>query len=224
MGLFSFIGGMIGASKQKKASRNAQAAMLEMLQKAIDQQSGQYEQSRADYAPYREAGTGALGSYQDLLGSNGSDAQTAELSALEQSPMFRSLIRNGEESILQNASATGGIRGGNTQRGLADFNADTFAKTIQQQLAGYGGLINVGQSATSDVAQLGAANAGAISNLLTNQGQTKAGGILTRGGITAGMWNSAGGFADSLASAIAGGMGGGGGISGGASAGLKSLF
>jgi hypothetical protein len=212
LGLFSFIGGLLGGGAQKKASRAAEAAQLAYAQKALDQQNAQFQQTRSDFMPFQQAGVAALGQQTDILGLNGATEQQTELDALKASPLYQMLFRNGEETVLQNAAATGGIRGGNTQRSLADFGADTFAQTIQQQLQNLGGLSGQGLSASGQVGAFGAQNSAANSQLLQSQGAAKAGGALTRGGISAGMFNSAGGFADSILSAITGGGGGIGGI------------
>jgi hypothetical protein len=211
MGLFTLIGGLLGAGAQKKASRKAQAAMIDALNRGIDTQQHQYDQTREDFAPYTAAGTAAMGGLGDLTGINGNDKWTAALSQLERSPELQSLYRTGDEAILQNASATGGLRGGNTQRSLADFRSDTFAKMIQQQLANLGGIAGLGLGATGSVAGFGQNTANNVSGMQTGIGQTTAGGITTRGGITAGMWNNAGSFIDqAIAAAMGAGAGPGG--------------
>lgn len=133
-----------------------------------------------------------------MIGLNGPEAQQAAIARLQSSPLFQSLYRTGEEAVLQNASATGGLRGGNTQRSLADFGADTLAQVIERQLANLGGISGRGQQAVSDVSGIGANLTQAIAQILGQQGQVRAGGILTRGGINSGMWNNAGSFIDSL--------------------------
>lgn len=206
MGLFSAIGSLFGGSSAKKASRKAEAAQLEYLNKALDEQRRQYDTTRADYEPWRTTGVEALGDQSDLLGLNGADAQTAAIEALQASPMYQSLYRNGLEANLQNASATGGIRGGNEVRSLADFGADTLSTTIMNQLQQLGGLSGSGLQATGGTAASGDAITQAISQLLGQQGQVRAGGILTRGGITNSMWNNAGSALDSAVSSIFGGI------------------
>lgn len=212
MGLFSFIGGLLGAGSQKSASRKAEAAQLAYEQKALDQQAQQFGVTQANIHPFIESGTQALGQQGDILGLHGGDVQSSALDALKASPYFQSLFNTGQEAVLQNASATGGLRGGNTQRSLADFGADTFAKTIQQQLANLSGLSTMGANSAAGLGSLSQANSNAITNLYDQQGATRAGGLLTRGGITAGMWNNAGGFLDNAVSSAfpsagAGGMG-----------------
>lgn len=211
IGLFSFIGGLFGAGAQKKASRGAEAALIASLDKGIAQQQSQYDQNRADFMPYLQAGTDALGGIRGLTGLNGNDALQSAITGLQNSPLYGSYVRNGEEALLQNAAATGGLRGGNLQRGLADFRYDALAQTIQQQLGNLGNVAGMGLGATGQNAGLGTQISGNITNLLGQQGQARADGLLTRGGITAGMWNNAGNFLDSaVMSALGAGAGPGG--------------
>lgn len=204
MGLFSFVSSKISSGKAKKASRKAEAAQLEYLNKAIGEQQRQFDVTRADYAPYLQSGLGGLSNLSDLLGINGADAQSAGMVSIQNSPMLESIIRNGEEALLQNAAATGGIRGGNTQRGLADFRADAFADQLNQQIARMAGLAGLGMGATDSVSSFGANASNNISNLFGQQGQVRAGGLLTRGGINNQLWNNAGSFLDNAAGSFAG--------------------
>ena len=198
MGLFSFLGGMIGGSAAKSASRKAEAAQLGYLDKALGEEHRQFDLTRSDYAPAREAGTAALGAEGDLVGLHGGGVQASAIEALRNSPLFQSLFRTGQEAVLQNASATGGVRGGNTIRSLADFGSDTLAQVIQQQLSRLGGIADRGMAAVGGTANSGDSITQAIAQLLGQQGQVRAGGILTRGGITNGMFQNAGSFLDQI--------------------------
>ena len=227
MGLFSFAAKLIGGGKAKKASRKGEAAMMEYLGKAIDEQNRQFDITRADYEPFRTTGLKGLENLSDLVGLNGDDAQKAGYLNIENSPGLAAIIRQGEEALLQNASATGELRGGDIKRGLADFRADAFVDQLNQQIARMAGVTGIGQGATDAVSQFGAQKSATVADLLNLQGQTRKQGILTRGGINASMWGSAGSFLDSLVSSI--GLGGsaasaaGGSIGSGAGA-FNSIF
>lgn len=131
--------------------------------------------------------------------------QQGAIDALRASPLYQSLYRNGEEAILSNAAATGGLRGGNTQSSLYNLGADTLSSVIQNQLSNLGGIANMGMGSAGQLGQFGANTAANIGNSLTQQGQAQAGAALTRGGINAANWNNIGGTLDSIGSAIAGG-------------------
>jgi hypothetical protein len=170
-------------------------------------------------APWLTAGTAALGQQGDILGLNGADKSAAALAALKDSPIYASLIRSGDEGVLQNASATGGLRGGNLQRGLADFHADTFAQLIQRQLENLSGVSGAGLTAGADLGQLGANKSNALAGLFGQQGAAQAGSTLAQSGInqqlTNNVFKSLGSFAG------AGGFGGFGGFSPSTIAGLR---
>jgi hypothetical protein len=128
--------------------------------------------------PYMQAGTNALGGYQDLVGLSGNDPQAAAIAALKGSPGFTSLYDTGADTILQNATATGGLRGGNANMSLANFGSGLLGQLIQQQLGNYSGLIQGGAQATGNIGQLGAQNSQQASNNLIQQGQTQANGTI----------------------------------------------
>jgi hypothetical protein len=204
MGLFSFIGGLLGGGSQKKGINQATNAQMQYLDKALNQQQAQYDTTRSDFAPYREAGTGALGDYSDLLGMNGPDAAAKAIAALKASPMFQSLFKTGQEAVLQNASATGGLRGGNTEHSLYDLGSNTLSQLIEDQLSRLGGLASLGEGATAQGAGFGAHSADAMSSLFGQQGGALASKYLAKAGINAQNWNNAGGFLDQAASMIPG--------------------
>ena len=204
MGLFSFVGGLLGANSAKKASRRAETAQLGYLNDALGEEHRQFDLTRADYAPYTAEGSAAATAEGNLVGLNGTGVQQTALDELMASPLYQMLYRNGLEANLQNASATGGIRGGNEARSLADFGADTFAQTIQRQLESLGGIAGRGAGAVGGASAAGGNIVSQIAQLLGQQGQVRAGGILTRGGITNGMFQNAGSFLDQIGSKIPG--------------------
>lgn len=198
MGLFSAIAGFFGASKKRKAAKQAADAQVAAAQQGIgviqgNQQQGidaltgareagiasltagrdgglaalanqmginreDLEKTLADLAPFISGGAEALGAQKNLLGLGGNDAQGSAIAALKNSPLFASLFGAGEEAILANGSATGGLRGGNIQRSLADFGSDTLAKVIEHQLSQLGGVRDAGITAAGQAgnARLGA--------------------------------------------------------------------
>lgn len=194
MGLFSFVGGLIGGGKKKKASRQADAAVIAALQKGVDTINAQGAEARKLNMPFLSAGTAALDQERDLLGLDGNAQQATAIGNLRKGALFNSLYDTGEESVLQNASATGGLRGGNTQRSLYELGEDTLTRVIEQQLSRLGGLRSGGQQTGAVLAGLGADQARSIADLFTGQGQQRAQGLLTRGGINAQNWQNAGNF------------------------------
>jgi len=167
--ILSGIAGGKGASKAAKVQAKA-------YQQGIDEQRRQFDITQGNFQPFLEAGTGALSGVGDLLGLNGGTVQSSAIDALKASPGFTSLFDTGADTILQNASATGGLRGGNTQNSLAQFGSGLLAQTIQQQLGNLGGLVGVGSGAAGSLGSLGQNNANSIAQLLGQKGSAQAAG------------------------------------------------
>lgn len=192
-------GSVIASNGAKSAANKAAAAQTAADQAAIAEQQRQYNQTRSDLMPWQQAGTSALGQQGDLLGLNGAGAQQSAITAQQNSPLYESLFRNGQNTLLQNASATGGLRGGNTQGALANFGKDTLAQVIEAQLTRLGGVSEQGQNAAAQTGQLGANSANTISQLLNNQGAAQGNAAYAVGGANTNMINSITGAVTGLA-------------------------
>jgi hypothetical protein len=112
------------------------------------------------------------------LGLSGAEAQQAYISQQEQSPFFQSLAQQGENAILANASATGGLRGGNVQGALAQFRPALLTQFLDQQYGRLAGLSTLGQASAAGVGASGVTSATNIGQAYTQAGQAQAGGIL----------------------------------------------
>jgi hypothetical protein len=88
------------------------------------------------------------------------------------------LQQQGENAILQNASATGGLRGGNIQGALAQFRPALLNQALEQQYSRLGGMTQLGQRSAAGVGAAGMETGTNISNLLGQQGAALAGGEL----------------------------------------------
>lgn len=202
MGLFSALSGIIGGGSMKKASQKAMEAQTAAANRGIDIQQKQYDTTRSDYMPYTLAGTKAIGGYGDLLGTNGADAETAAVEQLRNSPFFQQNLDDANENLLQTASATGGVRGGNTAGAIGQLSPQLLQQYYQQAMSGYGNLAQLGLGATGAVSNAGLSNANAATSLTGQIGQAKAANYLTKGGINAANWNNIGGVLDQAASAF----------------------
>lgn len=196
MGLFSSIskglgfdagmkalGDLTGANQAADAARDASNVQAQMSREGIAEQRRQFDALQALLAPFVKTGTSALGGQADILGLNGADAQGSAISAIQGSPQFSTLLKSGENAILQNASATGGLRGGNTQRALMEYSPNLLAQLIEQQYSRLGGLTSIGQNSAAQTGNAGMQTGVNIANLLGQQGAAQAGGILAQGGL-----------------------------------------
>jgi hypothetical protein len=178
------VGGISGASQQAEAAQAAAGTQAESANIAIQEQRRQFDVLTELLRPYVEAGTPALQQQQAFLGLRGAPEQQAAIGALEQSPLFQSAVRQGEEALLQRASATGGLRGGNIQAALAQFRPAMLQEQIAQQYQNLAGLTSLGQRSAAGQGAAGMETAGTIGNLITQRGQALAGGQIAQGGVT----------------------------------------
>jgi hypothetical protein len=197
---------VISGIAQSNSAKQASKAQTQAAQQGIEEQRRQLEESRrilqpyvgagteaiAGLQPYAQAGVGSLQQQQALLGLLGPEAQQQAISQLEQGAGFQAQVRQGEEALLQRASATGGLRGGNVQAALAQFRPQMLQQAIEDQYGRLGGLTALGQTTTQNIAQLGQASAAGqataglqtganIANLFGQQGAARAGARLAEG-------------------------------------------
>lgn len=180
-------GGVDSANAQADAAANAAGAQSSAALAGIAQQNKQFEAIQALLAPYTSAGSWAVKGQRELIGLDGGAAQQSAINALQGSPEFAALTQQGENGILANASATGGLRGGNVQAALGQFRPQLLAQLIDQQYSRLGGLTSIGQNAAAGVGNAGLSTGNNISNLLQQQGAALAGGALGQGRAQAGL-------------------------------------
>lgn len=172
---------LIGSSASKKAAKiQANAANA-----ATQLQREQWQQTREDQAPYREAGYGALarlGTLQDF-----DPTPSHELVANE--PGYQFGMLSGRNALEGSAASQGGLYSGNALKALTryanDYASTKYHDAWNRAQTGFGnrwnrlaGLAGVGQQATNQVGAagqayannagdigMGAANAGAASQI-----------------------------------------------------------
>lgn len=163
-----------------KAAKKAAKAQMAMMQKAIDEQRMAYGEGKQLLDPYSQAGMGGLQSYLALLGQSGDAAQQEAISGLEQTPGYQAQLQAGQRALLQNASVTGGLRGGNVQQGLAEFGSGLFGQYYQNQLNQLNQLQGQGMQTNMGLANIRAGQAANIGSQFNAMGQAQGQGILAQ--------------------------------------------
>ena len=212
---------LISGMAQADAAESAAQPQAGASQAGIAEQRRQFEAIQQLLAPYVQAGTGAISQLQPfqqagaqafeqqqaIAGLRGPEAQRAAIAQIEQGAGFQAQVQAGEEALLQRASATGGLRGGNIQAALAQFRPQMLQQAIEQQYGRLGGFAGAGLGVTEQLYRGGQAAAAGqasqaqalgtnVSNLLAQQGAALAGGELAQGRAFA-----------AIPSAISGGLG-----------------
>lgn len=169
----SIISDIFGGGSNNDA---ANASLLASQTQAQWQQNALNYLKQTEQIPqqFRQEGLQGLAGIYGLPGGTGT--QQEAINQAQQSPLYRSLMSGlglGEEQIMKNAAATGGLRSGNTQYNLADYATrlqnNALLQSYNQQLAGLQGL-----------AQL-PSNANNIATMMSNIGSTYGQGITATG-------------------------------------------
>ena len=148
------------AGMQIAESRNQFAAVQRVLSPFITAGN----EALGPLRQYQDTGLEAMQDQRALIGMNGSTEQQQAIQGLSNSPEMAAYVAQGENAMLQNAAATGGLRGGNTQAAMAQFRPQLLAGLISQQYDRLGGLTSLGANTSSMLYQTGASAAAGQAN------------------------------------------------------------
>ena len=180
---------VVGASASRSASKTQAAAAGQ----AADVQQQQYEQTRADQAPYREAGYNALAELQRTAG-NVPAAFKFGAGDYQADPGYAFRLSEGQKTLDRQAAARGGLISGGAlkaaQRYGQDMGSQEYQAAYNRALTGYNtdvarenqlynrqaGLAGIGQTATNLVGTAGQNYATNVGNLMTGAGAAQAAG------------------------------------------------
>lgn len=167
--------GIPGAYEASAGSQVDEAGLGAAVQQAMAQQSQQQAQQQ-----------GAMGTADEQ--------QAAAIAKFENSPYFQAIVKQSEDAMLQNASATGGLRGGNTQDALSKNRPILLQGLIDKQLANLAGLTSQGQNAAAGVGNAGIQTGQLVGNAIGQGGAATAGGILGQSNANIGALGNIGGL------------------------------
>lgn len=162
-GGLSVLGGIFGGKGTKKAVK----AQTQAAQMGINEIARQYDQTRADFAPYREAGSQAIGSLSAML-QPGYDHTT--------SPGYQFRFNEGQRAVEGSAASRGMLMSGGTLKDLTRFGQGVAAQDFNDQFNRTASVAAGGQQVNSTLGQLGANAANSTANLYGNIGNAKASG------------------------------------------------
>jgi hypothetical protein len=212
----SLLSGVLGS----RASRSAARAQEQANAQAIAEQRRQYDVTRADFAPWREVGAGALNNLAQLYGvqtqqpaqqqqqwsfdpetgqfsvTGGQSAQQTQpaqrdLSGFFSSPGYQFKRDEGMRGLEQWAAARGGAFSGNALRGLANFNSGLASQEYGAYTDRLAQLAGLGQGAAASGAAAGTTISNNISGLAQSSGDARASGIIGGANSLAGGIDSA---------------------------------
>jgi hypothetical protein len=188
------IGGVasnMAAGKQADAANNATAIS-----------DAQYQQTREDQTPWRNAGTIALSQLGTGTKDGGEFNRNFTRADFQQDPGYDFRMSEGQKALERSASARGGLQGGGTLKALTRYGQDyasneygnaynRFNNDNTTRFNRLASLAQVGQTANSTIAQAGQANANNASSNALAAGNARASGYVgTANAINSGLNNS----------------------------------
>jgi hypothetical protein len=207
VGVGAVAGGVMayqGAKAQGKAAKEAAEIQAKYGMSAIDAETARFLEMKELMQPYAEAGYGSLKTQQDMIGQSGPEAEQAAINQITNGPLFGALTKQGETALLQNASATGGLRGGNVEAALSQFRPNLLSSLMNdryaklQSMTAYGQAASAGQAAATQ--QLGQDTASGLRGI----GNAFAQGTVGAGAATAAGYNAIGGAIQGIGNSVAG--------------------
>lgn len=176
----------LGSLSGSRAARQQQQA----AQAALDEQRRQYDTSREDQRPYREAGAAALGRLSEMQDFD----PTPHALAVQSEPGYQFGLQQGTSTVENSAAARGGLYSGNALKALTQYGNDyattKYGQAFDRAQTGFGNrwnrlsnLAGVGQTSVAQSQQAGQAYGNAASGLLTGAGNAQAANSLAQGSI-----------------------------------------
>jgi len=154
-----------GLAGGERALTEGQRASLQNLALTQQRTSGLYDKGIGYYEPYTEAGIGAYNQQAALSGALGPEAQQSAYAAYQQSPGVAFAQQEAERAILRNASALGGLGGGNVRDELSRRAVGTYMQDFQNQFGRLGDVSAQGYNAASQAAGMRGMQAGSEQTL-----------------------------------------------------------
>ena len=203
---------LIGGLAQSNATNNATDASVRANQQNIALQQGIYDETSANFAPYREAG---LEGFNALSSELGLGPAPSGYDGFQATPGYEFAFNEGQRAIEGSAAAGGNLRSGATMKALNDYGQGMANQEYGNHLSRLGSFAQMGQAAAGNQAAAAQNFGNASGNALNNIGNAQAAGAIAQGNMQTGMVNN-------LLNAGAMGymMGGSGGLFGGNSWGM----
>jgi len=173
---------VVGAGVSIYSANKAAGAANRAANSSIGEQSREYDQARADNAPYRNTGTSALNQIAKLYGLDTTDENgnlvkgsgKADFSSFTTSPDYQFALGQGQDAINRSAAARGGLLSGAAVKagqtyatGLADQNFGGYVNRLA-------GVAGAGQAATNATTAAGTNMANQNSAAITGAGNARA--------------------------------------------------
>ena len=166
------VAGSMYSSKQASKAAKTQAASAD---RASQIQQENFEQTREDLMPYKQAGDTALGQLMGQMTPDGYFNQTYTGQDIYSDPSYQFRLQQGQDAIQSSAAAQGGLLSGATLKALQNYGQESASQEYSNAYNRFNAdqtnrynrlsnLVGIGQNAAAQVGNAGAQTAQAIAN------------------------------------------------------------
>jgi len=203
-------GALGGGALAYSASEDATNAQISAAEKANALEKLIYENTKRSEEPFLHGGQNALSALLKGLGLAQGNAPGIKHGSLDapftfkdyrESPGYKFQLKQGENAVLNNASALGGVNSGNTLKALTAYGQGLANQDFQQAYNNYTNnqnnifgrlfsLTGTGQNAAANLGGFGQSYAGAVGSNLAGIGNAEAAGSVSQGNILSNLLNN----------------------------------
>ena len=166
------VAGSMYSSKQASKAAKAQANSADA---ASAVQQANFEQTREDLMPYKQAGDTALGQLMGQMTPDGYFNQTYTGQDIYSDPSYQFRLQQGQDAIQSSAAAQGGLLSGATLKALQNYGQESASQEYSNAYNRFNAdqtnrynrlsnLVGIGQNAAAQVGNAGAQTAQAVAN------------------------------------------------------------
>lgn len=199
---------LVGGAMSSSASKSVAKKQANAADAASQLQQQQYEQTRNDLSPYRDAGSTALSQLMGQMGTNGYFNQTYTGQDIYNDPSYQFRLSQGLDSVQSGAAAQGGLLSGATLKALNNYAQDSASQEYSNAYNRFNAdqtnrynrlsnLVGVGQNAAAQTGNAGLQTAQAIANNTMSGANATAAGTIGSNNA----WANAAGQLGSIATA-----------------------
>ena len=181
--------GLLGAAITSSSAQNAASQQRQAADAANQMQYTQYQQQRADQAPWLQSGQQNLAALNTALPDLTRKFTAADF---QQDPGYQFQLQQGQEAIQRSAAAKGFLNSTGTMKNLDSYSQGVANQSYQTALANFtanqqqrynmlAGLANTGQVSAQNLGQAGQNFAGQFGGNLNAGANAGAAGTIAQG-------------------------------------------
>ncbi len=164
-----------GGAMASSASNKAAKTQAESADRASQIQQQNFEQTRQDLAPYKQAGDTSLSQLMGQMTPDGYFNQTYTGQDIYSDPSYQFRLQQGQDAIQSSAAAQGGLLSGATLKALQNYGQESASQEYGNAYNRFNAdqtnrynrlsnLVGVGGNAAAQTGNAGAQTAQAVAN------------------------------------------------------------